>query len=89
MNATTRTRIWESEHPERAREIHNKAAQKYYYQNREKVLAKKQQKYAEARGQVLVKLDEKTPEVTAPETVPEPEPEMTPFQKWIHPMFSK
>jgi len=76
-----RTRIWESENPERTSEIQRASSQRYYYKNREKVLAKKQQKYAEARGQIVVKVEEPVP------TPPEPEVQEPEVPKWVHPLF--
>jgi len=79
-----RSIIWQKEHPERNSEIQRASSQRYYYKNREKVLAKKQQKYAEARGQIVVKVED------VPVTVPtptDPEVQEPEVPKWVHPLF--
>ena len=79
-----RARLWEIENPERNSEIQRASSQRYYYKNREKVLAKKQQKYAEARGEIIVKVEEPVP---APPDVPVPELPVPEVPKWVHPLF--
>ena len=83
-----RSRIGELEHPERTNEMQRKSSQRYYYKNREKVLAKKQQKYAESRGQVIAEIKEVT-EIPEPEPEPTPAPEPVEQPKWVHPFFNK
>ena len=89
---TTQQKRWILENQDKYHEIQRKYAKRYYYENREKVLAKKQQKYAEARGQIIVKVEDvpvPLPEVPVP--VPEPEVPVPAIEvpKWIHPIFSK
>ncbi len=85
-----RSIIWQKEHPERNGEIQRASSQKYYYKNREKVLAKKQQKYAEARGDIVVKLEDVPVPVPVPDVpVPEVPVPVIEVPKWIHPLFSK
>jgi len=82
----TQQKKWSLENPDKYHEIQRQYAKRYYYENREKVLAKKQQKYAEARGMTAVKVEEPIPtppDVPVPE-LPVPEPEVP---KWIHPLF--
>ena len=91
---TTQQKRWILANQDKYHEIQRKYAKRYYYENREKILAKKQQKYAEARGEIIVKVEEKPetePEVPVPVPVPEPEvPVPVPeVPKWIHPIFSK
>lgn len=85
METMNASRLWELNNPERSREIQRKSSQRYYYKNREKVLAKKQQKYAEERGQVIVRIADvnanpPTPSINPPSAVsapvspPEPKP---------------
>lgn len=98
METMNATRLWELNNPERSREIQRKSSQRYYYKNREKVLAKKQQKYAEERGQVIVPIQqEPKPEpVPTPVAAPEPKPAVPepvkildpPKPAFSHPLFA-
>jgi hypothetical protein len=78
----TQQKKWSLENPDKYHEIQRQYAKRYYYENREKVLAKKQQKYAEARGEIIVKVEDVPVPVPTPPDVPVPE-----VPKWIHPLF--
>lgn len=89
-------REWEKNNPERSKEIQRKSSQMYYYKNREKVLAKKQLKYAEARGMVIIPVQPEAPPPPEPEPEPIPPPEPIPEPvkildppkpKLSHPLF--
>jgi len=82
---------WRLANSEQYHELQRKYAQRYYYENREKILAKKQAKHAASTGTVIIEVVPAVPVVvpTVPVVVPEVVPEPDVHVKWIHPFFSK
>jgi len=76
---------WRLANSEQYHELQRKYAQRYYYENREKILAKKQAKHASSTGTVIIEVVPAVPVVVPEPVAPEPDVPV----KWIHPFFSK